>query len=464
MELWIRLLVLLWLVNFAPPIVAAIMEDKCNAPCDAGCLWRDGRPLLGKHKTTRGVVSAILTGGAIGPLLGFPFWLSLSAAILSMVGDLFSSFLKRRFSFKSGDTVPGLDQVPEGLLPFCLLGPYYNLSLGYVLFFGITFGIGAYLGSIFLHRVLLRKPFEAYPRKIKALTRFRELVSCRITARPFSQILNFEDAVYYHVFMKFVLKTIGIYERGERNALVVEKREVTFHFHDLPAAFDGYRILFLSDLHLDGLPGLTERAVQILRETPSDLCILGGDFRMNTYGPFTPALRQMSLLLPEIQAKDGILGVLGNHDCPEIVETLKQMGVKFLVNGSLPVERGGELVWIVGTDDCHYFKAHDVKAAFNGLPPEIFSIFVSHSNEVYKEAFGYRPKLYLCGHTHGGQILIPPFGPIFTHSKAPRAFCQGRWNYKGMPGYTSFGVGVSGVPVRFNCKGEVTLIVLRRGQ
>ena len=90
--------------------------------------------------------------------------------------------------------------------------------------------------------------------------------------------------------------------------MVIEKQEVSFHFCDLPPAFDGYKVLFLSDLHLDGLDGLTEKVIQIIRQTPADMCILGGDFRMETYGPFAAALSQLRLLLPEIRAKDGILG------------------------------------------------------------------------------------------------------------------------------------------------------------
>ncbi len=463
MLLFLKLLILLWLVNFAPPISALVFDSRYDRPVDRGLLWRDGRPLLGRNKTIRGVLAAMLIAGLIGSALGFPFWLSMSAGILSMLGDLFSSFLKRRFSFRSGDTVPGLDQIPEGLAPFCVLAPYYGLGFGYVCLFGLIFGTGAYMGSIFLYKVLLRKPFESYPRKIRAATRVRELVSCRITTKPFSHILNFEDAVYYHVFMKSIFQAIGIYERGKRNALVVEKREVCFHFPDLPAAFDGYRILFLSDLHLDGLPGLTQRVIDIVRETQADICILGGDLRMETYGPFAAAIEQMRVLLPEIRVEDGILGVLGNHDCPEIVESLKGLGVNFLVNGFCLLNRNGSSISIVGADDCHYFKAHDLKAAFTGLPPETFSILVSHSNEIYKEALAYGPNLFLCGHTHGGQILLPRIGPVFTHSKAPRAFCKGRWNYGAMAGYTSAGAGVSGVPVRFNSKGEVTVVVLRRG-
>jgi len=463
MTLFIKLLILLWLVNFAPPFLMVVFDSKYSTPIDGGRLFPDGRPLLGRHKTVRGVLAGIITGGSLGMALGLPVWLGLGVGCLSMIGDLFSSFLKRRLSLASGYVVPGLDQIPEGLLPFLLIGPHYSLSPRYVLLFGLVFGFGAWYGSAFLKGVLLRKPFESYPRQVRPLTRLREIVACNITSKPFNYILSFEDAVYYHLIMRSVLKALLIYERGKRNALDIQKREVSFHCSDLPPAFDGYKILFLTDLHLDGLEGLTEKAAEIIRQTPVDMCILGGDFRMKTYGPFDAALYQMSLLLPEIRATDGILGVLGNHDCPEIVGVLRDLGVTFLVNDSVPVERSGQCIWIVGADDCHYFKAHDLKSAYDRLPLQTFTILVSHSNEIYIDAVKYRPNVFLCGHTHGGQILIPPLGPIFTHSKAPRRFSSGRWDYAGMPGYTSVGVGVSGVPVRFNCRGEVTVITLRRG-
>lgn len=460
--LFIKLLIMIWVTNFAPPFFAQIFESKWNRPVDGGYVFIDGKMLLGQHKTIRGVMAGIICGGLAGMVLGFPLWLGLGAGFLSMFGDLFSSFVKRRFSFSSGETVPVLDQFPEGLLPFLLIAPHYSLGIGYVLIFGCVFGVGAYYGSIFLNRILLQKPFKSYPRKIRALTRLRELVSCKITASPFHYILNFEDAVYYHLVMKHLFQVLHIYERGKRNALVIEKREIEFYFPDLPPAFDGYRILFLSDLHIDGLDGLTEKILDKIRGVQADLCILGGDFRMKTYGPFTDALRELRRILPEVRAKDGILGVLGNHDCIEIVDSLRRYGVGFLVNDSHAIERNGECIWIVGTDDCHYFKAHDLENAFAGLPLHAFTLLVSHSNEVYLDAARYRPDLFICGHTHAGQIQIPPFGPIFTHSKAPRQFCQGEWNYEGMPGYTSAGAGVSGVPVRFNSKGEVTVLTLRK--
>lgn len=463
MVMFFKLLFLLWSINFAPPLTAHVFEERWNRPLDGFCNFADGRPLFGNHKTIRGVLSGIAAGMLVGLLLGFPWWTGLGAGSLSMAGDLYSSFLKRRLSFVSGDVVPGLDQLPEGLFPFLILAPYFSLSLLFVLPCVLTFGIGAYYGSVFLNRVLLERPFESYPRRVRAKTRFRELISCQITSSPFRYLLNFEDAFYYHIFMKTTFRLLGIYELGMRNALDIEKKEITFTFPDLPPAFDNYKMLFLTDLHLDGVEGLAETVAEIVRQTPVDLCILGGDYRMEIYGPFDEALSRLHMLLPAIQARDGIIGILGNHDCLEIVDSLREDGIRFLVNSCTEVERDGDRLWFAGVDDPHYFKSHDLGQAFEGIPRGAFCIFLAHSNEVYGEALTYGPKLYLCGHSHAGQIRIPPFGPVFTHSSAPRYMSSGEWQYGRMRGYTSGGVGVSGVPVRFHSKGEVSVITLKKG-
>lgn len=463
MVLFLKLLLLLWSINFAPPLAALVFDHKWAIPFDGQYLLPDGRPLFGSHKTVRGVLAGVAAGLASALVLGFPWWLGLVTGALSMAGDLFSSFIKRRLSFISGDVVPGLDQAPEGLLPFLLLAPYFELSPAYVLACGLIFGIGAFAGSIFLNEVVMEKPFESYPRKIRAKTRIREILSCQIIKKPFHYMANFEDAFYYHFFMKSAFQVLGVYERGVKNALEIEVQEVAFDFPDLPQAFDGYRILFLVDLHLDGLEGLVEKLQNILREIPADLCVLGGDYRMETYGPFDEALHQLRMLLPEIRTADGVYAILGNHDCVEIVETLREDGINFLINDARPIERNGGRIWLVGVDDPHYFKCHNLEDAFSDVPRGEFSIFFAHSNEIYRQALEYSPKLYICGHSHGGQILIPAFGPIFTHSSAPRHMFAGHWTYNGMRGYTSGGVGVSGVPVRLNTKGEVTVITLRKG-
>ncbi|MCE5243558.1 MAG: CDP-archaeol synthase [Syntrophobacteraceae bacterium] len=458
----LKILVLLWLVNLAPPFLAHLLEGRWNAPLDRGIVLGNGEPLFGSHKTLRGVLAGVLTGAVFAPLFGIAWWAGLLAGALSMAGDLLSSFVKRRLRWPSGKIIPGLDQCFEGLFPLAVLAPYFSLGAGSFVAVFLLFCVGAYTGSWFLREVLMMEPFEDYPRPVRTRTRLREFRSCQITSHSLKYLLNFENAFYYHIFMKTVFRLLGVYEKGMQNALKIEERRFSLAFPDLPESFDGYRVLFLSDLHLDGLDGITEAVIAAVKDHPVDLCILGGDFRMETYGPFDKALARLRRIIPHIRAKDGILAVVGNHDCLEIVEPLRNDGITFLVNDSMPIRRDGSQIWFAGVDDPHDYKCHDLGQAFHGIPRGAFCILLAHSNEIYREAAAFRPRLYLCGHSHGGQIQVPPFGPLFTHSSAPRKYCEGVWHYNGMTGFTTGGVGVSGVPVRFNCRGEVSILTLRR--
>jgi len=461
MRLLVKILTLLWVINFVPPLLAFFFEDKWNTPLDLGYRFHDGQPLFGSHKTYRGFFGGVGAGALVGWCFGFPWWLGLGAGLLAMIGDLTSSFIKRRFEISSGDIVPVLDQGFEGLFPFLVLAPYFLLGVGDVLFLLVLFSLGAFIGSLFLNRVLLVIPFPNYPRLLRSRVRLKEFRSCQITSEALRYFLNFEDAFYYHVLMKTVLRLMGVYEKGKRNALDLKMTRIACHFSALPAGFADYTILFLSDLHLDGLDGLTERVQALVRAHSVDLCILGGDLRMEHYGPFAEALARLHRLLPDIRARDGIMAVMGNHDCLEMIEPLEASGITVLLNDSRAIERNGEKLWIVGVDDPHYFKCHDLASAFAEVPTASFSIFVAHSNEIYREATAYHPQLYLCGHTHGGQIHLPFLGAVFTHSSAPRSLLYGPWKYGRMLGYTSCGVGVSGAPVRFSTQGEVLLITLK---
>lgn len=463
MLLFMKVLLLLWFINLAPPLLAHVLGPRWSTPVDRGKLWRDGQPILGPHKTYRGILGAAFAGFIGGWLTGLGPGVGLMAAMLSMAGDLISSFIKRRRKLPSGSVSAGLDQFFEGILPLLVLARTFSMEALETALLLVVFSIGAYVGSAFFKQILLRKPHEVYPRSVASWVRLRELRSCQITSNPLHHLVNFEDAVYYHFFMKTVFRCLGLYERGRRNALDFEVREVTFTFPGLPPSFDGYRVLFLTDLHLDGLDGLTDRLREVVMDMDVDLCLIGGDLRMATHGPFDPAMRHFRRLAPSIRARDGIIGVLGNHDCTEIIEPMKDLGVEYLVNDSRAIERNGERIWIVGADDPHYYKCHDLEDAFSSTDEGDFRVLVVHSNEIYREASRFGPHLYLCGHTHAGQIRLPWIGPVFTHSRAPRRLCSGAWHYGSMVGYTSSGVGVSGIPVRFASRGEVARIVLRRG-
>jgi len=111
-------------------------------------------------------------------------------------------------------------------------------------------------------------------------------------------------------------------------------------------------------------------------------------------------------------------------------------------------------------DDPYDFRCDDLPAALDAVPPEGFKILLAHTPDLYREAAAAGVHLYLCGHTHGGQIRFPLLGALFHHAQAPRALIMGAWRHGPMYGYTSPGAGCSSLPVRFNCPPEITMIEL----
>lgn len=380
-----------------------------------------------------------------------------------MLGDSLSSFLKRRVGLASGIEVPILDQLFEGLFPLIFARYYFSWDWTPIIIVLLLFIPVTHFGAIFLKKKTFSRSHEKYPRLVRSRTRFKAWRACHIALPPLQRYLNFENIIYYKWIITVFFKLTKRYEQGVRNASDIRFRQLELRFPDLPASFDSFRILFLCDLHLDGLPGLTERVIDIVSQIESDICIIGGDIRAEMYGSFFLATRHLRELLKNIKTKEGVFGVLGNHDCIEMIPDLEDAGICMLVNDAYPLIRKNETIWLVGVDDPHYYKAHDLKSAFKEVSTNAFSVFLAHSPEVYREAAQHMARLYLCGHTHGGQIRASFYdGPIITHSRAPRSIAGGLWKYKDMYGYTSSGVGTSGVPLRFNCPGEVVLFTLKK--
>ena len=246
----------------------------------------------------------------------------------------------------------------------------------------------------------------------------------------------------------------GLRERGRRNTLRIELRQHEAALQRLPAAFEGLRLLHLSDLHLDVGEAFLDALIARVRNVAHDACVLTGDFRFSTTGPFRPAMHALARLRPHL----GItFAVLGNHDTIRMVPAMEAMGIRVLLNESVRIERGAEALYVAGIDDAHYFRAHGLHKAADGIPAEACTVLLSHTPEPYRQAAHCGFDFMLCGHTHGGQICLPGGIPILTESTAPRALARGAWRYGRMLGYTSVGCGSSLLDVRFNCRPEVTL-------
>lgn len=132
-----------------------------------------------------------------------------------------------------------------------------------------------------------------------------------------------------------------------------------------------------------------------------------------------------------------------------------------LLNESDPIVRGNQRIHLAGIDDAHYYRADNLEKAAADIPEGEFSILLSHTPEIYRQAAHAGFKAMLSGHTHGGQVCLPRSIPITLDSVLPRHMGAGPWVHRTMTGYTSVGVGASIVTVRFNCPPEITLHHLR---
>lgn len=262
--------------------------------------------------------------------------------------------------------------------------------------------------------------------------------------------------------LKMGLQATGLYRRGVENALNPVTRKIRLPFAGLPAAFDGFQILHLSDFHINGNEALTQRLTALLPGLAPDLCVFTGDYRFDIFGPCGAIYPLMQSIVSSISSKHGIIGILGNHDAAEIALALEDMGVRMLINDAAEISRGSESIWVAGIDDSFDYRCDDLDGALSGVPRAAFKLLLAHTPDLYAEAANRGVDLYLCGHTHAGQIRLPLLGSLRHNSKTGRAYSYGRWKHGGMEGYTTAGVGCSALRVRYNCPPEVVLIELLR--
>ena len=282
-------------------------------------------------------------------------------------------------------------------------------------------------------------------------------------SQVFGQGLNFfhiENSELSALAIEYALKMTGLFWRGRRNAERVQVRHNHVKVRELPDSFDGFSILQLSDLHCDMSERAMQRVGELLGTLSYDACVLTGDFLGETSGPFKRALAILADLRTEI--RDPVYGVLGNHDSIRMVPDLEKMGIRMLVNESDTIERGGRKIHIAGIDDAHFYRADNIEKATDLIPLDAFSVLLSHTPEIYRQAAHAGFSLLLSGHTHGGQICLPGGIPITLDSVLPRRLGAGPWKHHTMDGYTSVGAGSSVVPVRFNCPPEITLHYLEK--
>lgn len=235
---------------------------------------------------------------------------------------------------------------------------------------------------------------------------------------------------------------------------------VTVQLPDLPPQLDGLRIGQLSDFHL-GHPYTHENtrwAVrQIMAEAP-ELLVLTGDFVS-----FDHAIAQLPEALDMLHAPLGCYAVLGNHDYWEgaamIAGHLATHGTKLLLNQHQLLEWRGTTFAIAGLDDI-WDGTPDMDQALKGLPANTFTLLLCHAPDFAQTAAHYPVALQFSGHTHGGHMQFPGLGSFCLPMHGVN-FAAGLYPVGRMQLYVSRGLG--GMPLRFGCRPEATIVTLRKG-
>lgn len=158
-ELLVKVVLLLLLANGTPVVVKKLLGSSLAMPVDGGKKFIDGRTWFGSSKTIRGIISSVFVTTCGAVLIGFTAQTGLLFSIASLSGDLVSSFIKRRLGLPPGSKAPGLDQLPESILPLLLCWRMIGLDI----ITAITIVISFYLAENILSKILFRLNIRDHP-------------------------------------------------------------------------------------------------------------------------------------------------------------------------------------------------------------------------------------------------------------------------------------------------------------
>ena len=242
----------------------------------------------------------------------------------------------------------------------------------------------------------------------------------------------------------------------------VRVRELTIPVARLPAAFDGYRVAQLSDLHVGShCPReRVDRWVERVNALSVDLVALTGDY-------VTSGVRyheDIAGALGELSAADGVFAVMGNHDYygdgEPLMTLMREGGIRLLRNEHVRVHRGEEALVVAGVDDI-YTKRIDIDATMEGIALGETVLMLAHDPRSFPELAERGCSLVLSGHTHWGQVGVPFLSALFNYARLMTPYHADRHTLGDAELYVHPGLGTTGPPVRLGTAPELTVITLR---
>jgi len=246
---------------------------------------------------------------------------------------------------------------------------------------------------------------------------------------------------------------------NEADSPVVERVQIPIK--DLPPALEGFRIAQISDIHYYPFTTmeLVNRAVEMANQLRPDLTVLTGDFVWHE----VEAIFELMPSLAQLNARFGVYAGLGNHDywtnVKVITQAITQERLPLLVNHGVPISVGQNTLYLASLDDGWSGKP-DLTAAMANYPEDAITVLLMHEPDLApKYAPDKRIHLQLSGHSHGGQVRFPLYGPWILPYLSWK-YPMGLYNVNGMWLYTNRGLGTTNIPLRVNCAPEITELTL----
>ncbi|SEP44152.1 metallophosphoesterase [Mucilaginibacter sp. OK283] len=257
--------------------------------------------------------------------------------------------------------------------------------------------------------------------------------------------------------------------------------KITLYFDDLPAAFDGFTITQLSDIHSGSFDDVAamQKGIDLAIAQKSDLFVFTGDLVNNAASEIEPYLNRFG----SIKAPYGQFSILGNHDYGDYIEwkspeakaanleTLKQhhktLGYRLLLNENVTIEKGGQKISLIGVQNWGrgFIQMGDLNKALRDVPKDAFKVLLSHDPTHWEDHVRYNSAnihLTLSGHTHGAQFGVEIPGFKWSPVKYKYLDWAGLANEKGRYLYVNRGFGFLAFSGRLGIWPEVTVIELKK--
>ena len=278
-----------------------------------------------------------------------------------------------------------------------------------------------------------------------------------------------------------VLLALAVYGVFVEPRLLLDDEKFEAELPYLAPGWDGKTVALMADFQIGmwlGNTGMVEEAVDDAIDDSVSLVLIAGDF---LYKPDSARVRRaVALVRPLVEAGIPTVAVLGNHDyslmkeSSTVVETyadylteeLERIGVQVLQNDAVPVVAGGDTLWVAGVGSSWAGKA-DVAAALAAVPEGAPRVWLMHNSEAFRDIPSEAAHLALAAHTHGGQVrVLPGERNSWLDIVRDGEVAADGWaaDSIGAPPnriYINRGIGFSTVPVRINCRPELTEITLR---